>query len=132
MKRDKGVTFIPGLSLFPYILIYETVEPWIGFSLLSSWIRLRILIVVSDTIFLSHFVLFHSIGVCFRRLKLSVDDVIICRKGSNGEWKFKLYGISSIFVDDLDDKYLTNYFYEAPRRDSNLGPKAFSLLEFLR
>ena len=25
--------------------------------------------------------------------------------------------------------YLTNYFYEAPRQDSNLGPKAFSLLE---
>ena len=26
--------------------------------------------------------------------------------------------------------YLTNYFYEAPRWNSNLGPKAFSLLEF--
>ena len=26
--------------------------------------------------------------------------------------------------------YLTNYFYEAQRQDSNLGPKPLSLLEF--
>ena len=57
--------------------------------------------------------------VIWSRLKISSNT--LTRVGSILELdRYREFGL----------KYLTNYFYEAPRQDSNLGPKAFSLLEF--
>ena len=36
--------------------------------------------------------------MCFGRLKLSADDVIVSKKGTNGEGKFKPYGQDHYFT----------------------------------
>ena len=56
--------------------------------------------VVSIALFLANFISMYN-GECFRRLKLSVDDVIVSLKGSNGEQKFKLYGRDYYFTCTL-------------------------------
>ena len=40
-------------------------------------------------------------GVCFVQLKLSIDDIIIIQKGSNGDLKFKLYDMDYYFTCTL-------------------------------
>ena len=43
--------------------------------------------VVSIGLFLYHFGRFYYIGLCYNVFKLSVGDVIVSQKGSNGEGK---------------------------------------------
>ena len=73
---------------YPYFFLYLTFTPLLLNLLMTSHLghSLKKLSfkVVSIVIFLSHFVRFSYTGVCFDGLKLSVSDVIVSQKGSNG------------------------------------------------
>ena len=47
------------------------------------------------------FLSFSYNGVCFDKLKLSVSDIIVTQKGSNGEGKLHFFGQDSNFTFSL-------------------------------